>query len=173
MQRLAMFALALAVFGASGCDDDDNGPSNQPLVFTAQMNSANEVPAIPNASEAGGTGTVTITLTVPRDSAGTPTGPGTANFQYNLQGFPAGTTIRAAHIHRGASGVGGGIEVDTGLTPATAVVLTNGSGQITASAVNVDQNDATDIIANPAGFYFNVHSNLNPGGVVRGQLVRQ
>src|SRR5207247_7733855 len=23
------------------------------------------------------------------------------------------------------------------------------------------------------GFYFNIHSNLNPGGVVRGQLVRQ
>jgi hypothetical protein len=28
------------------------------------------------------------------------------------------------------------------------------------------------ILNNPAGFYFNVHSTLNPGGVARGQLVR-
>ena len=28
------------------------------------------------------------------------------------------------------------------------------------------------IINNPAGFYFNAHSTLNPGGVVRGQLVK-
>ena len=30
----------------------------------------------------------------------------------------------------------------------------------------------TQIIANPASFYFNVHSTLNPGGVARGQLVK-
>jgi hypothetical protein len=29
------------------------------------------------------------------------------------------------------------------------------------------------IIDNPANFYFNVHSSLNPGGVARGQLVKQ
>jgi hypothetical protein len=28
------------------------------------------------------------------------------------------------------------------------------------------------IINNPSGFYFNVHSTLNPGGVARGQLVK-
>jgi hypothetical protein len=30
-----------------------------------------------------------------------------------------------------------------------------------------------EIIANPNGYYFNVHSALNPGGAVRAQLVRQ
>jgi hypothetical protein len=30
-----------------------------------------------------------------------------------------------------------------------------------------------NILANPAGFYFNAHTVLNPGGAVRGQLVRQ
>jgi hypothetical protein len=29
------------------------------------------------------------------------------------------------------------------------------------------------IVANPAGFYFNVHTTLNPGGAVRGQLSAQ
>jgi len=28
------------------------------------------------------------------------------------------------------------------------------------------------VLNNPAGHYFNMHSALNPGGVVRGQLVR-
>jgi hypothetical protein len=32
---------------------------------------------------------------------------------------------------------------------------------------------AGEIITNPAGFYFNVHSTLNPSGAVRAQLVRQ
>ncbi len=31
---------------------------------------------------------------------------------------------------------------------------------------------ATEILGNPGGFYFNVHSNLSPGGVARGQIVK-
>ena len=38
---------------------------------------------------------------------------------------------------------------------------------------DLSQTDATNIAANPAGFYFNVHTPLNPGGAVRGQLVKQ
>jgi hypothetical protein len=30
----------------------------------------------------------------------------------------------------------------------------------------------TQILANPNGYYFNVHTPLNPAGAVRGQLVR-
>ena len=173
MRRLAMFALALAVIGASACDDDSpNDPSAQPIVFTAQLNSANEVPAIPNASEAAGTGAVTITMNLERDSSGNVTGGGTANFQFVLTGFPAGTVIQAAHIHTGAAGVAGGVRVNTGLTQATAVTLSNGSATINASDATVTASDAQGIVANPAAWYFNVHSSLNPGGVVRGQLVR-
>jgi hypothetical protein len=35
----------------------------------------------------------------------------------------------------------------------------------------MDAATINSIVANPAGFYFNVHTTLNPGGVVRGQLV--
>jgi hypothetical protein len=33
--------------------------------------------------------------------------------------------------------------------------------------------NAQAIVANPAGFYFNVHTPVNPGGAARGQLARQ
>jgi hypothetical protein len=36
--------------------------------------------------------------------------------------------------------------------------------------VPVDQ--ANSILANPAGFYLNIHTAANPGGVARGQLTR-
>ena len=32
---------------------------------------------------------------------------------------------------------------------------------------------AQQIIDNPNGYYFNVHTTLNPGGAARGQLVKQ
>ena len=36
----------------------------------------------------------------------------------------------------------------------------------------VSQVDAAAIMANPAAYYFNVHTQLNPTGAARGQLVR-
>lgn len=169
MRRIALIGLTLAL-GACGSDTD---PSKLPLVFTAQLTTAAEVPALPSPSEAGGSGTVTITMMLPRDSAGNVTGPGTANFQFVLTGFPPNTEIRLAHIHIGPAGVAGGIRVNTDLSPATAVVLANGSAVINATDKTVLQADGQGILANPAGYYFNAHSALNPGGVVRGQLVRQ
>ena len=33
--------------------------------------------------------------------------------------------------------------------------------------------DAQAIVNNPPGYYFNVHTTANTGGVMRGQLVKQ
>ena len=74
MRRLGFLLVVLAL--AAGCDDSDppTGPSTTgPIVFTAPLSAANEVPAITNA-EAGGRGNVTITFNVPRDSSGAVTG---------------------------------------------------------------------------------------------------
>jgi hypothetical protein len=80
--------------------------------------------------------------------------------------------LNAAHIHRGGVGVNGEVVVNTGLT-AGEVVLTSGSATVTKNGVAITPALAQEIIGNPAGFYFNVHSALNTGGVARGQLVRQ
>lgn len=176
MRRYAvLLAVAVAV---AGCDDDNgnpNDPSNQPttIVFTAALSPASEVPPITNA-ESSGQGTGTFTLNLTRDSAGAITA-ATGTFVYSLTGLPNGTVIQRTHIHRGAAGVNGGIIIDTGLTPANGITLANGTltNQTFANRQIDPVSLAQEIIDNPAGFYFNVHSALNPGGVVRGQLVRQ
>jgi hypothetical protein len=55
----------------------------------------------------------------------------------------------------------------------TPLTLTTGSGSFTASNLTVDAALANQILTNPAGYYFNIHSSVNPAGVARGQLVRQ
>src|SRR5918995_5274763 len=172
MKRVAILMAVLAL--AAGCDDDSpTQPSNTgPIVFTAQLSAANEVPPVTNA-ESTARGTVTLTFNVPRDAGGNPTGGGTAVFAVQLSNFPAGSVARAAHIHPGAAGVNGGVLVDTGLSPANAVNIgADGTGSFNLTQGTLSQDQATRIVADPASFYFNVHSNLNPAGVVRGQLTR-
>ena len=172
MRRAAVLFMALAL--AAGCgDDNDNpaGPSNTgPIVFTSQLSAANEVPAV-TGPEANGRGNVTISFNVPRDASGGVTGAGTASFAMQLSGFPPGTPAILAHIHPGATGQVGAPLVNTNLAPATALVLGDGTVNVTLTAP-VGQVDAAAITANPAAYYFNVHTALNPGGAVRGQLTR-
>jgi hypothetical protein len=171
MKRMAVVMAALVL--AAACDDNNSPttPSNTgPVVFTSQLSTANEVPAVTN-SEAAGRGTATITFNVPRDSAGAITGGGNVTFAVQLTGFPAGTVARAAHIHPGAAGVNGSPLVDTGLTPAAPILLGDGTGTLSLTTT-ISQTDAAAITASPANYYFNVHTVVNPGGAVRGQLTR-
>lgn len=171
----AILMSAVVAFGVAACDDDNpTGPSNQPVVFTATLLPSNEVPAITNADSTG-RGTVTITFNLTRDAAGAITA-GTVTFNAPLTTFPAGTVVRAAHIHNGVAGANAGVYIDTGLTAAAAITLTNGSGTLDFQNVSngtVLPDRLQAVIDNPSAHYFNVHTNLNTGGAVRGQLARQ
>ena len=172
MKRVAILMAVLAL--AAACDDDSpTQPSNTgPIVFTAQLSAANEVPPITNA-ESTARGTTTITFNVPRDSTGAITGGGQVTFGIQLNSFPStSAAVVAAHIHPGAEGTNGGVLVSTGLSQAAPMVLTNGAANL-AITVDISQTDATNIAANPANYYFNVHTPTNSGGAARGQLVRQ
>ena len=165
------FAILVVCALAAGCDDNPAAPSTgAQAVFVAQLSPANENPAITNA-EAGGRGAAQIAFTVSRDSAGAVTG-GTASMTFQLAGFNQDTRITGAHIHRGAAGVNGPIVVNTGLSGVNTFPLSDGTGQYTAPDVAVDAATMQSILDNPAGWYFNVHSPLNPGGFARGQLTR-
>jgi hypothetical protein len=64
--------------------------------------------------------------------------------------------------------------VNSGLTAANAVQMPNGSVQNqTFSNIDVSPTTAQQIIDNPNGFYYNVHTVLNGGGAARAQLVKQ
>lgn len=174
MLRRGALILATAVALAACDDDSPTAPSDPNLVvFAAQLSAANEVPPITNA-EANARGDARMTFNLTRDSSNNVTG-ATVNFVVNLNSFPAGASWTRAHIHRGASGVAGNIVIDTQLSPTNAVALTNGSAsnQQFTSPVVTDAALINEIISNPAGFYFNAHTVLNPTGAVRGQLVRQ
>ncbi|OYU35899.1 CHRD domain-containing protein [Novosphingobium sp. PASSN1] len=66
-----------------------------------------------------------------------------------------------AHVHTGAAGSNGGPLISIDVT---------GKGSDMCIAVEPDK--LKSIIANPAGFYVNIHTADFPGGAVRGQLVK-
>jgi hypothetical protein len=173
MSRFPVLAVVLGLC-AAGCSSNSTttptttAPSNTP-VFTATLLPASEVPPIVGA-EAAGSGTATITFHLTRDSTNTITA-ATVDFLCSFSGFPAGTVLTAAHIHPGAVGVNGGVVISTNIAPGTEVTMPNGSGSLVHSNNSLTPSDVQGIINNPAGYYFNIHTPANPGGVARGQLV--
>ena len=169
MTRLSVLAIALGLF-AVGCSSSTS-PSSTPTnpTFTAQISPANENPPIGNA-ESSVTGNASITLVTTKDAAGNVTAASTT-FVVNITGLPAGSTVNIAHIHECVSTCNGPIVVSTGIA-AGDVTVTNGVASFTKANITTDPAVAQRILNNPAGFYFNVHSSLNPGGFARGQLVR-
>src|SRR5262249_38161674 len=132
------------------------------VVFSAQLLSSNEVPPVTGA-DAAASGSASHAW----PPAGPPAG---LQVSFTVRGA---TTILLAHLPEAGGEATGRVGVDRGPPPASPLTVVGGSVQFTRTNLAVPTDVRDRILANPAGFYFNVHSNLNPGGVVRGQLVRQ
>jgi len=119
----------------------------QVVSFRAVLTGANEAPSV---ADPDGLGIGLFTL----DPS---TGTVTANFCVFNINPPV-----ASHIHRGGSNFAGGIVIPFNFP------FVNGcsSGSTTGVATSL----MSEIIANPAGFYANVHNADFPGGAIRGQL---
>ena len=161
MVRHALVVVVACAF-LVGCGDDDatSSPSSAPMVFTAILSPANEVPAVGNA-ESGGRGAVQITVTG-----------SSADVYFQLNGFPGDTRVQGAHIHPGVAGINGPVIVGTPLTAGAPLPLTNGTVEYHIAGLPVDAVTLAGLTNNAAAYYFNVHSPLNPGGFARGQLTR-
>ncbi len=131
------------------------------VFFQAQLLTSNEVPPVSNA-DLNAFGSVSVALDTTSN---------TATFLWSVNGLAASQII-LSHIHEGPAGVNGPVRVDSLISPGSPVAVVNGSANFSRSGLVTTAAQIQAIIANPAGFYFNIHSNLNPGGVVRGQLVR-
>jgi hypothetical protein len=184
MKRFAPAAVALALF-AAGCDEKLNpvAPTPGQLTLVSSLSAAAEVPPAgqqgnpAGALEAGATGGLSVLMV--------PSGGGAykADFTFSVANLikagvlPApldsGSVIVAGHIHSGAAGTAGPVLVPLPISQQAPLVSPTGSVTLTIANVTVSADAANAILANPGAFYFNLHSALNPPGVVRGQLVKQ
>jgi hypothetical protein len=74
---------------------------------------------------------------------------------------------RAAHIHKGAAGTNGPVEVHLAWPQdgQSADCLTEGE-----AGKGLDPGEVQAILGDPTGYYINVHNSEYPGGAIRGQL---
>jgi multidrug efflux pump subunit AcrA (membrane-fusion protein) len=149
LRHLALLSAAAGLMVAACDDDDPIEPEAE--VYTATLSPANETPPVTN-STASGTGTFTVS--------------GNNNsYAITITNWPAGRTVSAAHIHSRP------IRPDTAAGvllgwPAGSITITGGSGTVAIT-------DTQLAAVRAGGTYFNVHSSVNPGGEIRGTLVRQ
>jgi hypothetical protein len=116
-------------------------------IFTVQLTGANEG----TTGDADGTGTATIRILREAEKV---------CFRLTAQNIILPSV--GAHIHRAAAGTNGPIVIP--------LVAPNASGVSTGCATDVSGSLLDEILANPAGFYVNIHTTDHPGGAIRAQL---
>ena len=134
----------------------------QTLIYTATLSGSNEAPPVP-ATGAGGLATITLNLTAQ-----------TLDWVVDVFNLPSGVT--AGHIHAGGVGVAGPVVVNftvpTGSSNDFCITGTARPADVVArqpQGVNTWEDLVQAILTGHA--YVNVHSQVNPGGEIRGQLV--
>lgn len=137
--------------------------------FQVAMSPANEVPPITGTNASA---PAKISLYNLRGNDGAIVA-GSAIFDVNYRGFAPGTIFTGLHIHDGPAGTNGPVTINTGLSADTSVTTDTGSGNVyrivtVAAAPGIAT--LTAISQNPENAYVNMHTTVNPGGVVRSQL---
>jgi hypothetical protein len=136
----------------------------QTLSFAAALHGGGEVPAV--STGAAGTATVTWNTTT---KAGT--------YRVEVYNMPSGTV--ASHIHVGASNVAGPVVINFtvpagGISNDYVLSGTFGCSDVVPrqpQGINSCEDFEQALLLNNT--YVNVHSQVNGGGEIRGQLVRQ
>ncbi|PYP41597.1 MAG: CHRD domain protein [Gemmatimonadetes bacterium] len=152
-------APALALVGLA-CDNDNTAPAAATR-FSATLTGANERPT-PNASTATGTATFTIDETA-----------GTITYTVNVTNI---TNVTASHIHVGRADAAGPVVVNllAATPPAGTINGQLATGTITAASIGTGVPitfASLTALMRSGDIYANVHTQANPGGEIRGQLV--
>lgn len=157
MMRTLSIVAALALVGACSDDETTGIPSNVEI-FEADLNGANEFPALPAPTTATGHATLTALGNV-------------LSWQVEVTGI---NNVNIGHIHFGAAGTGGGVMVNLNPTPGdypTTTIIAEGSAVVDDSVlvhmragnayVNIHTSDPSNAANNTPGDF--------PGGEIRGQ----
>src|SRR5437870_3005301 len=146
------------------------GDSQDTIVFRTRMLPDNEVPPI---AAPGNSSSATITVHVTRDDKAN-INAATVTFDIDYQ-ITSNLTFTGLHIHNGPAGQNAAVVIDTGLSGTNTLAAAAGSGKIT-KVVNYASTDTngiksvTGLLATPENYYVNIHTTVNPGGFMRGQL---
>jgi hypothetical protein len=158
MRRLSLVIAGFFVFVLSA------QAQAQVVTFNAALSGGNEVPGVVTGS--AGTAVVTWNTTT---NAGT--------YRVDVYNMPVGTT--ASHIHVGANGVAGPVVINFtvptgGISNDYALSGTFGCSDVVVRAAQ-GINSCEDFVQSLmlGNMYVNVHSTANPGGEIRGSLIRQ
>jgi uncharacterized protein (TIGR03437 family) len=135
--------------------------------FRGNLSPANETP--PVTTEAG-SAQATITAVARRNDVGAIiSGTVYYDIDYNLA---QPVVFNNMHIHVGGVGVNGPTRFNAGLGGANAISA-SGQGNIFIAVPSANANDVAaleGLFTNPSGFYVNLHTVLNSGGMMRDQL---
>lgn len=137
------------------------------VTMSLNMLPSNEVPAV----TLDGSAAATVQVDALRNNAGAVTHALVA-FSVNHR-FPGEATFTGLHIHEGAAGANGPVRIDSAITGNATVPTADGFGNV-FRVFNAGTDAAiaavNGLLANPEGYYLNIHTTVNPGGAVRGQL---
>jgi CHRD domain-containing protein len=156
MRKLVLGIVMLTATAAltAACGDDDDEEAADTTVAAANALSADltgGASEVPMPGDPDGSGTASITL----DET-------TGEVCYDIRVEQIAEPV-AAHIHEGAAATAGKILIT--FDPAKI-------GQGESCLSNQPTDVVKQIIANPTGYYVNVHTGDFPGGAVRGQLAK-
>ena len=159
MRRLSLALAGLFVLFVSATQ-----AQAQTVTFNANLNGGNE----PVVVVTGSVGTAVVTWNT-ATKAGT--------YRVDVYNMPVGTT--ASHIHVGAVGAGGPVVINFtvpagGISNDYALSGTFGcSDVVVRAAQGINSCEDFEQALLLGNTYVNVHSTANPGGEIRGQLIRQ
>jgi uncharacterized protein (TIGR03437 family) len=145
--------------------------SAETRVYRAILSPANEVPPIAGLNASGN---ATVEVHVVKNAAGEIVS-GSADFYLNFT-FPETITATGLHIHSGAAGVNGPVTVNTGISAGSPVIIEGGRGTINRQAqvlatATAGVDTLKGIWNDPSQYYVNLHTTVNPGGAIRGQMM--
>jgi Cu/Zn superoxide dismutase len=148
---MAAIVASATVFACS----DNNTVLPTTTTWSATLNGAGENPA----KNVAGVGTATIVKSA-----------GTYTFTVNFSGMSGPLT--GAHIH-GPAGVGTNANVIVPFSTAGAGASGTLAGTFTSTNTATISNDSLDVLMSNGNAYVNLHTAANPGGEIRGQLLKQ